>query len=345
VLERLGDVTGALDAYRSAVDLDKKFDVARGAYALLLARTGHIADAERVVEASGVDSPRLMATRAEIRSLAGDSSGCQQLAQEALAKQPDSKDAMMVIARDFYRTHRWDLARYALLAILDGTADGAIPARDPGNPEALLLRALIERDTMGDRKKALQDFEAAAAKRPDMVEAFINLGEMKLEAGNAGEAQEPLERAVKFAPDVALGHLDLGDCYRVLGRVADSKRELDKAISLDSTLAGVHYDLGLMYLFSQNVPGVANPDDQLTKAIGELETYRTMRNARTPKGQGGGDDVDELLSTARRKQSELRMKNAPPADSSSVPASPSPSSSASSPPAASSGTVQPQVVK
>jgi tetratricopeptide (TPR) repeat protein len=332
VLERLGDTQGALDAYRASYNASSKYDAAVGAYALLLARTGRGADAEQFLagkQSQDPDSVRLLAYLAEVKSIEGDSAGCQQLAQQALAKQPDFKDAMVVIARDYYRGHRWDLAKYALQAILDGADDGSIPPRDKGNADGLLLRALIERES-GDRKHALVDFDQAAAKRPDMFEAYINLGEMKLEAGNATEAQRPLEKAVRYAPNVAIGHLDLGDCYRLLGRPGDSKKELEKAIGIDSTLAGVHYDLGLLYLFSPNVPGVASQDDQLAKAIQELETYKSMRGARGDKGPG--DDVDELLSTAKRKQSELQLKKQaaaapPPPPASSTAPAPAPSSS------------------
>jgi tetratricopeptide (TPR) repeat protein len=330
VLERLGDVQGALDAYRAAYGANSKYEVAAGAYALLQARTGHGADAEQYLSSKQGDSVRIMTYRAEVKSIEGDSPGCQQLAQQALAKQPDFKEAMVVIARDHYRSHHWDLAKYALQAILDGSDDGSIPPRDPGNADAVLLRALIERES-GDRKHALADFDQALARRPDLFEAYINLGEMKLEAGNATEAQGPLEKAVRYAPNVAVAHLDLGDCYRLLGRPGDAKREFDKATSMDSTLAGVHYDLGLLYLFSTNVvPGVASPDDQLNKAIQELETFKSMRGARATKGQG--DDVDELLSTAKRKQSELQLKKQAAAQSSAAPPpSPAPAGSATKP--------------
>ena len=41
----------------------------------------------------------------------------------------------------------------------------------------------------------MTDFQAARAKRPDLVEATIQLGAMKLEAGNAaGGAAAPRER-------------------------------------------------------------------------------------------------------------------------------------------------------
>jgi tetratricopeptide (TPR) repeat protein len=343
VLERLGDTQGALEAYRASYGASAKYEVSMGAYAVLLARSGRGTDAEQFLagkQSQNPDSVRLLAYLAEVKSIEGDSPGCQQLAQQALAKQPDFREAMVVIARDYYRSHHWDLAKYALQAILDGADDGSIPPRDKGNPDALLLRALIERES-GDRKHALVDFDQAATRRPDLFEAYINLGEMKLEAGNATEALSPLEKAVRFAPNVSIAHLDLGDCYRLMGRPGDAKKEFDTAIGIDSTLAGVHYDLGLLYLFSPNVPGITSPDDQLGKAIQELETYRSMRSARAAKGPG--EDVDELLNTARRKQSELQLKKqaaaappqaAPSPDGGASPPGPAPASSA--PPPASS---------
>src|SRR6185437_8909653 len=205
----------------------------------------------------------------------------------------------------------------ALGAILQGADDGSIPPRDADNPEALLLRGLIESES-GARSDAINDFQKAIAKRPDLFEAYVSLGEMKLEAGNATEAQGPLERAVRYAPNVAVGHLDLGDCYRLLGRPADAKAELDKALTMDSTLAGVHYNLGLLFLFSPSVPGASGPDDQLTRAIQEFETFKSMRGAKTVKG--AGDDVDELLSTAKRKQNELQVKAQAAASAAATPA-------------------------
>jgi tetratricopeptide (TPR) repeat protein len=326
VLERLGATQEALDAYRSAYATNPTYEAAIGAYAMLLARAGHTAEAEQFLGDKRAALPDSLAPTtflAEVKSIEGDSPGCQLLAQQVLAKQPDSKDAMVVIARDYYRNHRWDLARYALQAILEGADDGSIPPRDKRNGVALLLRGLIERET-GQRKQAIVDFEQSSERRPDLFEAHVNLGEMKLEAGNATEAQGPLEKAVHFGPNVAVAHLDLGDCYRLLGRPADAKKELVSALGMDSTLVGAHYDLGLLYLFSPSVPGMLDQDDQLAKAIQEFEAYKSMRSAKTTKGTG--DDVDELLNTAKRKQSELQLKKQ--AASAAAPANPSPASAA-----------------
>jgi tetratricopeptide (TPR) repeat protein len=344
VLERLGDTQTALDAYRAAYSASSKFEPAVGAYSSLLARTGHGPDAEQMLNdkrSQSPDSPALTTYLAEVKSIEGDSPGCQALAQQALTKRPDFKDAMVVIARDYFRNHRLDLAKYALGAILQGADDNSIPPRDPDNAEALLMRGLIERDG-GDRSAAITDFQKAIAKRPDLFEAYVSLGEMKLEAGNATEAQGPLEKAVRYAPNVAVAHLDLGDCYRLLGRPGDAKSELDKAITLDSTLAGVHYNLGLLYLFSPTVPGTSTADDQLARAIQEFETFKSMRGAKTVRGPG--DDVDELLSTAKRKQGELQVKKQAAAAAASAAAAPPPpgaSGGAAAPPAGSAAPAAP----
>src|ERR1700744_2541448 len=87
VLERLGDTQGALDAYRSAYVANPKYDVAVGAYALLLARSGHGPDAEMLLgdkRTQNPDNVRYTAYLAEVRSIEGDSPGCQLLAQQAL---------------------------------------------------------------------------------------------------------------------------------------------------------------------------------------------------------------------------------------------------------------------
>jgi tetratricopeptide (TPR) repeat protein len=212
---------------------------------------------------------------------------------------------MVAIARDYYRARKYDVAKYALQAILDGSEDGSIPARDPGNGEAHLLRGLILRE-LGDRRGAITDFEKAILRRPDLFEAYINLGEMKLQAGNAQEALGPLEKAVKYAPNSPIAHLDLGECYRLLGRAGDAKKELDTALAQDSSLASIHYNLGLLYLFAPSVPGVSGPDDQIAQSIKELEMFKSMRGANAKKGQG--DDIEDLLATAKRKQAELNLK-------------------------------------
>ncbi len=307
--EYLGDKSGAQQAFRSAFSNAPDHELSMCAYALSLANAGNGGEADTFLSdkrAKNAKSPRLTACNAEVKSLQKDHATAQQLAQDALRMDPNFKDAMVTIARDHYRARKLDLAKYALQAVLEGFGD-ATPARDKDNAEARLLRGLIMREA-GSRIVALKDFEAATARRPDLVEALVNLGSMRLEAGNAQEALAPLEAATRFAPNLALAHLNLGDNYRLLQRYADAKVEFDKALSLDSSLATAHYDMGLMYLTAESIPGTS-ADQQVSTAIKEFETYKTMRGPKA--GPGVNDEIDDLLNRAKAKQAELKNKVAP----------------------------------
>ncbi len=303
VLERLGSVPDAQQEYRAAFTFKPDYEVAIGAYALSLAYSGHPGEADTFLADKHTRSPTsagITTYLSMVKSIEGDSGSAQQLAQDALKIDPNAKGAMLALARDYYRTQRKELALYALRAILDGVNE-ATPPRDKDNAEAHLLRGLIEKQD-GHRGAAMVDFQAAQAKRPDLVEATIQLGVMKLEAGNAPEATPLLELAVKFAPTNPVAHVNLGDSYRLGGRTVDAKHEIETALQLDSTLAVAHYDLALLYLFSPSVPGF-QPLDQVAQAIKELETYKTMRGK---QGPGQSDDSDDLLSRAKAKQAELK---------------------------------------
>jgi Flp pilus assembly protein TadD len=305
VLERLGDNAGAQTAYRQAFNAKGDNEIAMGAYALNLAHTGHQSEADTFLTDKHQRLPgsaRIESYLAEVKSLEKDSTSAQQLAQDALRIDPNYKDAMIVIARDHYRAGRTELASYALRAVLDGFGQ-ASPARDPGNAEALLLRGIIARDA-GLRIAAMKDFDAARLKRPDLVEATIQVAAMKLEAGNASEAQPLLEGAVKYAPQNAIAHMNLGDCYRLQQRYADAKRELDQALALDSTLLGAHYAMGLMYLNAPSFPGM-DAKAQMAAAIRELDQYKSMRGAKAPPGTS--DDIDDLQARAKDKLNNLNM--------------------------------------
>lgn len=336
VLERLGDVAGAQQAYRAAFTNVPEHEPSMGAYALSLAASGHGGEADTFLESKRAKYPksaRLMTFAAEVKSLSGDHGTAQQLAQSALRLDPDYRPAMVAIASDHYRAGKAELAKYALQAILEGFGD-ANPPRDRDNAQAHLLRGLILREG-GARSTALSDFEAAAKKRPDMVEALVNLGSMRLEAGNAQDALAPLESAARFAPKYALAHLNLGDAYRLLARPSEAKRELERALQLDSKLQVAHYDLGLLYLFTPNMPGYT-PATQAAQAIKEFETYRAMRGPKAPAGVN--DDLDELLNRAKAKQAEIKNAStaaaqpakpaapaaAPPAKPAAPPAAPAP---------------------
>ncbi|WP_438014740.1 tetratricopeptide repeat protein [Sorangium sp. So ce315] len=300
VQERLRD-PGAGASYRQAFTLVPDYEPAIIAYAMVLARKDQLGEAERLLNEKRGQMPKsaaVAATLAEIKSLQKDTGSAQRLAQEALKINPDYRPAMVIIARDHYRNRRLDLALYALQAILDGFEPvSENPPRDRDNAEALLLRGLIYRE-QGQRAAAIEEFRKAAARRPDLVEARVQLATYLLEAGNAQEALPLLEGAVRFDAEHVAAHLNLGDAYRLLERYADAKREFDWVLARNPNLPQVHYDLGLLYLFAPSIPGMT-PKQQVTEAIKSLTRFQELRN----KGQR--DDSEELLNRAKLKEGEL----------------------------------------
>ena len=206
VLERLGSVPDAQQEYRAAFTFKPDYEVAIGAYALSLAYGGHPGEADTFLADKHAHSPEsagIEAYLSMVKSIEGDSGTAQQLAQDALRLDPSNKQAMVALARDYYRTA--ELRARALRASRDPRRHQRRgPPRDKDNADAHLLRALIYKK-QGHRAAAMNDFQAAQAKRPDLVEATIQLGVMKLEAGNAAEATPLLEGAVKFAPNNPIG--------------------------------------------------------------------------------------------------------------------------------------------
>lgn len=334
VKERVNETSGALTAYRQATTVVADYEPAIVAYSVLLARSGKPDDAVDFLnqrQAQMSKSAAVTAALAEVKSIQGNSGEAQRLAQDALKLNPDYRPAMITLARDHYRARRLDLALYALKGILDGYGEEN-PPRDKNNAEAHLLRGLIYKE-QGSRALAIQDLQKALELRPDLVEARVQLSSYFLESGNAADAQQMLEPALKYDADNVIAHLNLGDAYRLLGRPADSKRELEWVKGRDSTLAQVHYDLGLLYLFTDNFPGVT-PGQAVDTAIDELTQYKKMK----PRVAGGTpDDTDELITRAKTKKALLESNAAapPPAAAATPAATPAaPAASGAAAPAA-----------
>ncbi len=340
VKERLGDVGGALAAYRQATGVVPDYEPAIAGLSILLARSGRPEEAVEYLNQRMAAMPKsaaVSAALAEVKSIQGDSGAAQRLAQEALKKRPDYRPAMVTIARDHYRARRMELALYALRGILDGYGVEN-PPRDKDNAEARLIRGLIYKE-QGQRALAIAELKRAVELRPDLVEARVNLAAFLLASGNAPEATVLLEGAIRHRADHVLAHLNLGDAYRLIGKPAEAKRELEWVMRKDPSLYQVHYNLGLLYLFSENIPGVT-PEQAVDRAISELEQYKKLRSRK----DSVGDDTDELITRAKTKKGVLEAKAEEAAAAKAQPApkpQPAPAAPAKTAPAAPPGGAPP----
>jgi tetratricopeptide (TPR) repeat protein len=307
VLERQGDVPAALEVYRKAAQVDADDPDAARAFVLALIASGRAPEAVNVARGRAekyAKSPAAATLYSEAASGAGDSATAQAEAQRALALDSSYVPAMLAVARDHYRAGRVSMTAYALKALLDGI-DETTPPRAKDCAEALLLRAVIDRRTPGRRAAALEGFARVHQLRPDLTEASLALGVMKLEAGNAEEAIASLEVAAKFAPKNAFVATALGDAYRLAGRYAEAKSTLEGAVALDGSLAAPHYNLALLFLYAGDKAGLGD-EARYSAAQREMEAYVGIRGPKAPPGVD--DDADSLLATAKQKLAEVTTK-------------------------------------
>lgn len=321
--ERMGKFADALESYRNAYKLNPLFGNAIAAYGFLLYRQGSRTEAEKFFEdqtakltgaTEGKDKSPLLIVKtalAEVKSLSGDSAKAQELAGEVLTVEAKYEPAMVLIARDHYRRGRVDLASYVLSAILDGQKTQeekekglpakASPPRAPNNADAHLLRAIMLQKS-GERLAAAKWFESAAKLRPDLVDAELQLGLIRLEANDAEGALEPLRKAVTYNSASIEAHLALGDAYRLYGgKGADAKKEYLWVVSSTAAPANLkalaQYDLGLLYFLTPGIDGMTDVQ-RYDKAVEYWNQFKTAKG--TSSGASWPSDADDLIEQARR---------------------------------------------
>ncbi|MBI2394403.1 MAG: tetratricopeptide repeat protein, partial [Deltaproteobacteria bacterium] len=310
--ERMGKTGDALESYRNAYKLNPNFDAAIAAYGFLLYRNGSHTEAEKFLEDQSAKNPKalgVMTALAEIKSLNGDSNAAQTLAGNVLVIEAKYEPAMVLIARDHYRRGRDDLATYVLSAILDGQRTQeekekdlpakASPPRAPNNAEAHLLRAIILAKT--DRRAAARWFESAAKIRPDLFDAQLQLGLIRLEANDAEGALEPLRRAVMYNASSVDAHLALGDAYRLYGgKAPEAKKEYLWVVTAAGAPAKLkalaQYNLGLLYFLTPGIDGMSDVQ-RYDKSVEYWNQYKVAKGTATADWP---TDADDLIEQARR---------------------------------------------
>jgi tetratricopeptide (TPR) repeat protein len=306
--EQAGRTSEAESAYKEALRVVSDYEPAIAGLAQLYIRAERLNEAESFLSRQRSivpESAAVLASLAELRSVQQDTSEAQRLAQEALKKDPAYRPAMVVLARDHYRSRRLDLALYTLTAILDGYGPEN-PARDKNNAEARMLRALIYKE-QSNRKGAISELRRVVELRPDLVDARLNLAVFMLEAGNAAEAVPLLEGALAYDPADVLLHLNLGDAYRLQGRPEEALKQLEWVARAAPKLPQTHYNLALVYLFSPKIQGLSEVQ-AVDKAIASIEMFLRMQPRARP---GAGDDADELLKRANNKKAILEALKEP----------------------------------
>jgi len=103
------------------------------------------------------------------------------------------------------------------------------------SPEAAQhMQAGMEAHKRGRFEAAVVEFRKATETDPNLVEAFLNLGEELMQIHDYGSAVPPLQRALELRPDLAAAHLQLGYALLSLGYAAEAIPHLERVQAFEA---------------------------------------------------------------------------------------------------------------
>jgi len=124
-----------------------------------------------------------------------------------------------------------------------GAPDPA-PALPPTVEQWLARGAqLEERDPVA----AIDAYRRALRLRPECAEAWINLGRLFADAGDATAAQECFASAIELDPGEATAFYNLGVLAQDANRETEAIEHYRRALELDPQLAEAHYNLATLF--------------------------------------------------------------------------------------------------
>jgi tetratricopeptide (TPR) repeat protein len=167
---------------------------------------------------------------------------------------------------------------------------------NPRQPKALVGMSLV---ALASRQfeAAVKMAEAAVDAAPEMVTAWVALGQALKAAGRSGEAELAYEEAIRRDGVNALARIGLGELKISTGREAEAAKEFELALKRQPTLVAAHLGLG-------NALAAMGQNEQ---ALERYERALALR-PRLPEGEFAAGFA--LARLGRQKQAEARYRRA-----------------------------------
>ncbi|MGB3798271.1 MAG: tetratricopeptide repeat protein, partial [Lewinella sp.] len=117
---------------------------------------------------------------------------------------------------------------------------------DPRNPEAYYLLSQVFAET-GDTVRALNSAEEATQINPDMIDAYLLLGELQAAQGNP-RAEEYYDAAVDINPEDVIAIHARADYYRDQGNLDRAIAEYRRTSTIDRQYVAGNFNAGLLLM-------------------------------------------------------------------------------------------------
>ncbi|HEX4455809.1 MAG TPA: tetratricopeptide repeat protein [Kofleriaceae bacterium] len=132
-------------------------------------------------------------------------------------------------------------------------------------------------EAAGELDTAMAAYGRAIAGRPDLADAYNNLGRIHHDRGELADAESLYRLAICAAGTIALYWFNLGVALEDAGRHAEAVAAYERALALDNSLADAHFNLARQL---ERAAGSAcgRPVDEivLRRAVRHLARYRDL---------------------------------------------------------------------
>jgi tetratricopeptide (TPR) repeat protein len=176
---------------------------------------------------------------------------------------PDNRDAQIKATEVLLLGRRFEDAKARSATLL---------AKDPKDIDAILLHANALA-ALKDPDGAIAEIEEALKVDPNESRAFVNLGAVRMNSGDAAEAEAAFRKAITLDPSSANAHLAFANFLWSSRRPADAEDEIKQVLARQPRHLLANRMLGVLYL-ATNRPADA---EQPLKAMAEISPLPAAR--------------------------------------------------------------------
>ena len=169
---------------------------------------------------------------------------------------PDNRDAQIKATQILLLGGRFEDAKARASTLLE---------KNPKDLDALLLRANAMA-ALKDPAGALAEIEEALRVKPDESRTFVNLGAIRMQTGEAKEAEAAFRQAIALEPASVNAHLALANYLWAAERASEAEQSIKQALSLEPEHLLANRMLGVLYIATRR----PNEAEQPLKAVADV---------------------------------------------------------------------------
>ncbi len=136
-------------------------------------------------------------------------------------------------------------------------------AVDPNHVEARTLLGWIDSEIHGDFDSAIEEYTKVLELRPDLAEAYNNLGVAQKRKGELDKAAVSFNQALQRRPDYSAALSNRGWTFAEENKWAEARRDFEQALKVNPSDDGALYGLSQSLREERNYAGAQKTLSQL----------------------------------------------------------------------------------